>query len=405
MSVLSALLMLLPCGCGGGSGGTSAAPQDDTDVVQNAVDHGGIVSFSARTYYLSRTIVINNSNTTIQGAGPQTVFQYRASAVRQHCANDRVFTTPCGIDDNPPRRIANAISVGDGSFSATVSTDVADLQSGDWLLISDIDSVIGDRVTVDWAQVASVSGLIVSVRTPFRTAFTNARAWDPGHSGLGFQRISPLIENTSFLDFTITVPAAGPGTAAAGISVFNALHTTIQHVVANDDSAQPLYSYLSKDLTISNSAGLGNSVLSEFAATVDLDLQDNSFSEQQAAAFGLDLGTAFFNVSTNTVNISSNIGAYLLYGVHDGTFANNQIAFVTRSGGGQSAYGMLIWGAQNITVSGNDLAGGAGPQSTGMSVRSISGEIAMPSVNVHLVDNVFGDGWVLDYEAGTIPTN
>jgi hypothetical protein len=405
----AALLALLMSGCGGGSAPTpsgSAPPaQDDTAAVQSAVDKGGIVSFAARTYYLSRTIVISQSNTTIQGSGPQTVFQFRASATRQHCLNDRAFTTPCGIDDNPPRRIANAIAVGDPSFSAVAAPDVADIQPGDWLLVSDIDDVIGDRVTADWVQVASVTGVVVSVTVPFRTAFSSARTWDPGHSGLGFQRISPLVQNIAFRNFTVAVPDAGPGTLAVGISVFNALHTVIDHVVANSFSAQPLYSYLSKDLTVTSSQGLGHGTLNEFAATVDATFHDNHFSVDSAAGFGLDLGTAFFDVSDNSIDESSNIGAYILYGVHDGSFAGNQIAYVSTTAGGQSAYGILVWGSQNISVSGNYLAGGAGPDSTGMSVRSISGEIPMPSAAVSLVSNSFGSGWVLDYAPGTQPAN
>ena len=374
---------------------------DDTDLVQSAVDAGGVVNFAARTYHLHRTIVIRNSNTVIQGAGPQTIFRYQASTIRQHCANDRVFTTTCEVDDKPPRRIANAISIGDRSFVA--AADVADLLPGDWLLISDMDSVIGDRVVADWVQVDSVSDLVVHVRTPFRTAFTNVRAWNPGHSGLGFQRIVPLVENTEFRNFTISVPDAGPHAAAVGISVFVALHTTIDHVVSDSFNAQPLYSYLSKDLSITNSEGRGDGILSEFAATVDLTVQGSRFSEANAAALGLDLGTAFFDVSDNDIEQSRNVGAYLLYGVHDGKFDGNQIAFVGSSTSDDNAHGILAWGNQNIVISTNYLAGGAGPKSTGMSVRSIAGAIEIPSVNVRLLGNTFGSGWALDYEAGTQP--
>lgn len=377
------------------------AIHDDTAAVQRAVDRGGVVRFDARTYYLSRTIVIRHSNTVIQGAGPQTIFRYQASVIKQRCANDRVFTTTCEVYDKPPRRISNAISIGDRSFVATA--DVSDLLPGDWLLISDMDSVIGDRVAADWVQVDWVSDLVVHVRTPFRTAFTNVRAWNPGRSGLGFQRVVPLIENTEFRNFTISVPDIGPYPGAGGISVFVALHTTIDHVVSDSFNAQPLYSYLSKDLTITNSEGRGHGVLSEFAATVDLTVQGNRFSEANTAALGLDVGTAFFDVSDNVIEKSCNAGAYLMYGVHDGKFEGNQIAFVGSSTEDYNAQGILAWGAQNIIVSNNYLAGGAGPKSTGISVRSGTGEIAIPSVNVKLLGNTFGSGWALDYEAGTQP--
>lgn len=373
---------------------------DDTAAVQRAVDGGGVVKFAPRTYHLSRTIVIRTSNTVIQGAGPQTLFQYQAGTIKTQCVNDRVFTTPCDIEARPPRRITNAISIGDRSFSAP--DDLSDLQSGDWLIITDIDSVIGDIVNTDWVQVDSVSDPVVHVRTPFRTAFANAREWIPGHSGLGFQRVVSLVQNTEFRNFNIAVPDAGVQAAAVGISVYAALHTTIDHVVANSFNAQPLYSRLSKDLTITVSEGLGHGVLSEFASTVDLTLRDDQFSEDDAAGLGLDLGTAFFDVSGNNIDMSRNIGAYLLYGVHDGMFNGNQIA---RVGSTTSANGILAWGTQNISISDNYLAGGDGPRSTGISVRSYAGEVTIPSVDVTLSGNTFGNGWVLDYESGTKPGN
>jgi len=381
---------LVLCSCDG--------ENDDTAAVQSAVDRGGVVSFAARTYHLSRTIVIRNSNTTIQGAGPLTVFQYQASAFKTQCVNDRVFTTPCDIGRSLPRRIAGAIAIGDVSFSAV--DELSDLQPADWLIVTDIDSVVGDIVNADWVQVDSVAGLVVHVRSPFRTAFPNAREWVPGHSGLGFRRVVSLVENIQFRNFNIAVPDAGTQAAAVGISVYAALQTTIDQVVVNSFNAQPLYSRLSKNLTITGSEGHGNSVLNEFASTVDLTLRGDTFGEEDAAGLGLDLGTAFFDVSGNNINMSRNIGVYLLYGVHDGTFIDNQIGPV---GSATNANGILAWGTQNVSISDNYLAGGAGPQSTGISVRSYTGEIVIPSVNVTLSGNTFGPGWVFDYERGTIP--
>jgi hypothetical protein len=388
---------LMICSCGGQSGD---ALRDDTEAVQNAVNLGGVIKFEARTYSLSRTIVITKAGTVIQGAGPGTVFRYHSSAIREHCANERVFTTPCEINDIPPRRIADPIALGDRSFLAV--GDVSDLQPGDWLIVSDRDSEIGDVVTIDWIQVDSVSALVVNVRTPFRTSFTTARHWDPGRSGLGFQRVTTLVQNVEFRDFTIDVPDAGPNTAAVGISVFAALHTTIDNVNVDSFNAQPLYSYLSKDLTILNSVGRGHGVLSEFAATVDLVIHSNQFAEDSAAGIGLDLGAAFFDVSNNDINMSRNIGAYLLYGVHDGIFGGNRIANVASTG---DASGILAWGTQNVSIVDNYLAGGDGPQSTGISVRSIGGTVPIPSFAVKLSGNTFGSKWFQDYEPGTVPGN
>src|ERR1700730_7286242 len=122
-ALLASFLMI--CSCGGDAGN---ALRDDTEAGQNAVTLGGVIKFEARTYRLSRTIVIRKSGTVIQGTGAGTVFRYRSSAIREHCANERVFTTPCGINDAPPRRIADPIALGDRSFSAV--GDVSDLQPG-----------------------------------------------------------------------------------------------------------------------------------------------------------------------------------------------------------------------------------------------------------------------------------
>jgi len=384
---------LIVCACGPIEN-TTHTGADDTDSVQRAVDAGGLVRFAPRTYHLSRTIVIRQSNTIIQGAGPQTVFQFEARAVKEHCANDRVFTTPCETYfGQPARRIAGAIAIGDRAFSA--ADDASDVEPGDWLLITDRDSVVGDVVAVDWVQVESVSAARVSVRTPFRAAFANARAWRPGVSGLGFRRMAPLIQNIEFRNFNLFVP---PDSSAVGISVIAALNTTIDHVLADSFDGQPLYSYVSKELSITNSEGRGHGVLSEFAATVDLSVHGNRFSEADAAAVGIDLGTAFFDVSNNSLDMSRNLGAYLLYGVHDGSFSENTLGFVSSAG---NAFGILAWGTQRVSISNNYLAGGEGLKSTGISVRSYAGEVPIPSIDVALSGNTFGSEWALDYEPGT----
>ena len=108
--------------------------------------------------------------------------------------------------------------------------------------------------------------------------------------------------------------------------------------------------------------GAAAGVLNEFAATVDLSVRGNRFSADAAAGLGLDLGTAYFDVASNQIDMSRNIGSYLLYGVHDGTFNDNAIGFVSSSG---SAFGLLAWGTQNVSIADNTLAGGEGPAQHG----------------------------------------
>lgn len=401
---ISGVLLLAACGGGANAPTTPAvvaAPPngDDTAAVQALVDAGGVINLEARTYHLSKTIVIRHSGTVIKGAGPATILKYAAGHDFIHCVNDRVITTPCDLDDVPPRRIAQPIAIGDTSFTAT--DDASDVQPGEWLLINDYDSTYGDRAAVDWMKVASVAGNVIHVDTPFRMAFTTARPWVAGKSGLGFTRVTRLVEGTELRNFSVTVPDTGNAADhAAGISIFMALNTTIDHVSVNNYNAQPLYCYLSKGVTITNSEGRGTNILNEFASSVDVTITGNTFAVERAAGVGLDLGLGFFNVTDNTVTQSTNIGAYLLYAVHDGTFSRNHIATVAAPFG-SSSDGLLVWGAQNVTVSDNQLDGGAGPDSAGISVRAADGEIPGPSVNVQLIGNTFGNGWVNDYEPGT----
>jgi Right handed beta helix region len=400
MKTLTICLLLCVTVALSACGGSTPTSQggDDTAAVQAAVDRGGVVTFEARTYHLTKTIIFRNSNTIIQGAGPQTIFEFKATANRIQCTTDRVFTTPCEADYAPPRRVAQPIAIGDMSFVAT--DDASDLVPGEWVLINDYDNVYGDRAAVDWMQVASVAGNVVYVTQPFRMAFTIARTWIPGKSGLGFEPVLPLVQNLQFRNFAISVPDTGdPKASAGGLSLFMALHVIVDHVQVNDYNAQALYTYLSKDVTFTNCEGIVHNTLNEFASSVDVTIEGNTFSAVNGAAMGLDLGLGFFKVSHNTITQSKNAGAYLLYSVHDGTFDHNNIALVDSSTD-ISAIGIMAWGVQNVTISDNTLDGGSGSQSAGISVRSQMGEIEVPVINVTVAGNTFGN-WVFDYEPGT----
>jgi len=182
-----------------------------------------------------------------------------------------------------------------------------------------------------------------------------------------------------------------PSPNTGGISIFGALNTTVDNVTVENYNGQPLYCYLSKGVTITNSQGIGGGVLSEFAASVDVTISDDSFNSTAGPGFGLDVGLGFFTVSNNIVSHSANAGIYLLYGVHDGTIENNQVAQVGTTTADGSAVGLLIWGSQNIAVSNNHLAGGDGPSSIGISIRSYMGEVLEPDTAVVLSDNAVGN--------------
>jgi hypothetical protein len=71
---------------------------------------------------------------------------------------------------------------------------------------------------------------------------------------------------------------------------------------------------------------------------------------------------------------------------HDGIFTDNRIAFVNST---INAVGIFVAGAQNISISDNYLAGGAGAHSTGVLIRSSVGEITIPSIDVMLSGNTY----------------
>ena len=195
----------------------SLSPPLSTADIQQAIDAGGIIKFGPGVYELNQTIVVRKSNTIIQGSGPGTVFIFKPTLPQVHCVNDRAFTTPCDVIDTPRRQILSPIGIGDYTFTA--AGDLSDLTSGDWLIIGEKDRNVGGlAVTVDWAQVAAVTGNVVQVRTPFRTAFPNVHAWVSDVSGLGFYRLPQVVEGVQFRNFSVIVPDCGEGTPA--ISVF-----------------------------------------------------------------------------------------------------------------------------------------------------------------------------------------
>lgn len=372
--------------CGGGGSPSPTAVTDDTASLQAALDKGGTVQLEARTYHFSRTLTVSQSNTVIVGQGQAVTLLEFSPPEGQltHCQTDRAITTPCEFDDPPPRQVGAAINLGDTSFQAAQASDVADLAPGDWLLINDYDQDIGDRVAVDWVQVAGIVGTTVNVVTPFRMAFTTARPWVPRKSGLGFEPIKPLVQGVKLQNLSIKVDPTTT-TNVGALCMFGALDATIDNVTVTNTIGQPFYSYLSKGYTLTNSTAHGGAVISELAATVDLTVTGNTFSSD-APGVGVDLGTGFFTAANNTVQQSANAGMYFLYGVHDGKASGNQIAKVAVTTDMSSA-GVLIWGSQNITVTDNNLMGGAGPASVGIDVRPYAAEITLPDTGVVLSGN------------------
>ena len=186
------------------------------------------------------------------------------------------------------------------------------------------------------------------------------------------------------------------GTGAVAISLFGALNAIVENVTVNDPAAAPLYCYLSKGVTFTNNQATGGTILSEFAASVDVVISNNRFTSD-TVGFGLDLGLGFFQVTDNQVEKSGNIGAYALYGVHDGTMSGNSIAYVDSSTAGFNTIGILLQGAQNIHVTGNYLTGGQGSASVGILTEAHMGEILEPDTGNTVAGNTVS-GFVASVE-------
>lgn len=351
---------------------------DDTAAVQALLDAGGVVQLDARTYHISRTLMMSHSGTTLQGHGASTVLFYEppAPGTVKHCQNDRVITTRCALSATIPLEVAGAINVGDTSFQAANSSDLAGIGAGDWLLITNWDPGIKDgtfhtsyATTVDWVQVANVSGTTVNVTVPFRQAFSTPFPYTPSTggtitSGVGFQKIF-VTQDLAVQDLSIVVDPSAAG-SAVGVAILSTLNATVQRIsVTTHGTADPLYSEYSKGATFANNTTTGAG-LSEFATSVDLTLAGNTMSSTNSPAIGLDLGTAFFTVNGNRILASANAGIYALYNVHDGAISNNDLAYVDTVNGATRAIGILLEGCPYVSVTGNSLAGGAGATSVGI---------------------------------------
>lgn len=346
---------------------------DDTAEIQARLDLGGVVQLDARTYHLTRTLMVWQSGTTLQGKGDATVIEFSPTEPRKHCTTDRVITTRCALSSTAPLGVAGPIRVGDTSFTVINADDAANLGAGDWVLIGSWDPGILDGVThtayvttVDWVQVASVSGATVTVTEPFRQEFVNLFPYKStaGNTAIGltFQKI--LVTRDITVQSLKIVVADGIG--AAGVCVLSTLNANVNHVTVITKASQPLYSEYSKGATFDSNTVTGGNTLSEFATSVDLTISNNSFSAAAAPGIGLDLGTGYFTVTGNTLHASANAGIYALYHVHDGVISGNVLDKVITVGGAARSIGILLEGSPDIKVTGNTLLGGVGATSVGI---------------------------------------
>ena len=377
---------------------------DDYEAIQNALDAagragGGVVQLPSRACKTSKTLHFNYSNITLSGKGkidfvPNPPFE-RYVNDRAVQVNDSNF-----YDTNLP--IVGQIKSGDRSFVAQNDADVAGLKNGDWVVINEIDQGAGSNiVAIEWAQVASVSGTVVTVSAPVRVNFPNSRPFvAPRASGLGFFKVERLIENAVISNIHVQVsPASEP---APGIAVGVARNTTITNVTVDVASGNGFFAYRSSGLRIFNShQAHAKTQATEMAAVTDLTLSGNVFDNGQdrppdTSSLTLDFGTGFFEVFDNRLIDCGNICMQVVGGVHDGRISANSFGYVSDAGNRNTA-GILALGVNSVEIIGNAFVGGAGESSTAVAVRNTAGYTS----NITACGNQFGpnfiSGFVIHY--------
>ena len=249
-----------------------------------------------------------------------------------------------------PQTITGAIAIGATSFTST--SGAATVAAGDWIEVRESDATLGGIITTDWMQVLSSSGTTVTTTQPFRTAFAGT------HSGVVFVKITTQVFNVVIRNLQLTTSVTA--TSVAGLYISVARHVKAD-MVKSTVSGNGFYGQESSDITITNSLStLSPLVGSEIASCVDVNITNSRFYNDSTTAvtaggLTLDLGTAFFSVSGNTLFTGKDSMVQMTHGVHDGTFTGNTLGYVPGNGNGITAVG-----CQRVMAYANILVGGAG---------------------------------------------
>jgi hypothetical protein len=324
----------------------------------------------------STTYMVSNTNSIIVplGAGNLPI---RRGIINGHgrivyapqgslVGNDRLFYVTSQEGHALP--IAGAIANGATSFKAQNAADAATLSPGDWVIVTEMDSVAGDDVYADWMEVASINGSVVTTTTPFRMAFPNIRPWagPPKNWGLSFRRIISVLSNFTIRDITIIIPKMlQEKHNVVGIDTRDTIGTVISNVSCLDASGNCFAGYMDKGLTFQDNH-INGSVYAEFAGEVDATISGNYVNETDkdlslpgpptSGGFEIDFGTGFSKLTENSVGPSRQMCIGLLSGVHDTIVSGNTCGMVSF---GTGAACILSRGGYRISVSGNTCAGGA----------------------------------------------
>jgi len=305
------------------------------------------------------------------------------------------------------------------SFTAEYSADVASLQRGQWLLLSDAYSAFGDLAYMDWVQVASVSGTTVNLIQPTRMNFPCAEAIVPGTTGCGFRVVSNLTQNVTLRDFEITIPnlqdPSGTGRSINAIGTTATMGLTLDKVKCSNASQSCFGGQFAYGTTLDNVDWKSELQVSELASFVNLTIRGSTFDKQASAlnqnlsacaagttATGLDIdeGTGFYSITGNTIPQMCGTGIGGQFN-HDGSISDNDIGW-QQCQGSLCAYGSacinFVGGYRN-SIHDNTCAGATSINGQAI-VMANSGTPAITSAGNSMFNNKCNTANTTDYQAG-----
>jgi len=357
---------------------------DDTSAIRKCV-YEGTTRGGECTIIDGVTFMVSNTTSTIApfGAGNNPIHggtiggQGRIIFAPQGKiaggTNDRLFYLTS--QETRPMRVSGAITKGATSFRAESASDAATLSSGDWVLITERDSVVKDHVYADWVQVSSVAGSTVQVSKPFRMAFPGARPWagPPSYWGLSFRKVSPVTSNLTIHGVVIVIPKV-TGAQIVGIATRDTRGTTISNVTCQDASGNCFAGYMDQGMIFQDN-NIIERTYAEFAAEVDISILRNHFNKSgsglnlpgppTSGGLEFDFGSGFGRVEENVIGPSKQVCISLYPGIHDTIIAKNTCDPVTF---GSGAACIMSRGGYRLTIVENTCMGSAEGRGVGIDV-------------------------------------
>lgn len=281
--------------------------------------------------------------------------------------NDRFFYVTSR--EGHPSPIAGPIQKGATSFRVKDPSAAAALSAGDWVIVTEMDSVAGDVVYVDWMEVAAVEGDVVRTAKPFRMAFPNARPYEgpPKHFGLTFRKVGPITSNITIRDITIIIPKiVQEKHGLVAIDTRDTRGMVISNVSCQDNSGNCFAGYMDDSMTFIDN-NLNGTVYSEFAGAINANISRNHVNEPNkelslsgpptTGGLEIDFGTAFSAVEANVSGPSRQVCLMFVPGVHDTVISGNTCDLVTF---GSGAACILARGGYRLTITKNVCKGATG---------------------------------------------